>query len=82
MLQQERIPMIKLMRFLFLVCFIGFSMQGCTYREWYEGFRERQRQNCYRYSSQDDIEKCLVRTNSMTYDQYEKAREESKKQNK
>jgi 4-carboxymuconolactone decarboxylase len=33
------------------------------------------------YTSQDEIRKCLDEANSMTYDQYEKARKESKKQN-
>jgi hypothetical protein len=72
--------MIKMLSPLLLACCVYFAIQGCTYRAWYEGIKEQQRQNCYKYISQDEIDKCLDRVNSMTYDQYEKARKEAKKQ--
>ncbi len=49
---------------------------GCTYRAWYEGSQERQRQDCYRNTSQGEIQKCLDRVNGTTYEQYRKGRED------
>ena len=51
--------------------------QGCTYRAWYEGLRERQRQDCYRSPSQSEVQKCLESVNSTTYDDYMKSRKDS-----
>ena len=65
--------------FLLVAC-VFFSSQGCTYRAWYEGFQEQQRQNCYKYSSQSEIQRCLDKANNMTYEQYKMTREASKKQ--
>jgi hypothetical protein len=73
--------MTKTSSILLLACCACFAIQGCTYRAWYEGFKERQRQDCYKYAGQDEIGKCLDTVNSTTYDQYENARKESKKQN-
>ena len=50
--------------------------QACTYRAWYEGFQERERQACYRSPSRDDIQKCLDRVNSVTYDDYRRGLED------
>jgi hypothetical protein len=66
---------------LLAVCFCLFS-QGCTYRAWYEGFQEGQRQECYKNRGRDETQKCLDRVNSTTYDEYEKSRENSKRQSK
>lgn len=63
------------------VCFCMFS-QGCTYRAWYEGFQERQRQECYRNRGRDETQKCLDSVNSITHDEYEKGLENSKRQSK
>lgn len=56
--------------------------QGCTYRAWYEGLQERQRMECNENRGQSEIQKCLDRVNSTTYDEYVKGREASKKQSK
>jgi hypothetical protein len=55
-------------------CLVG---PGCTYRAWYEGFREKQRQDCYQNTSQDGIQRCLDQVNETTYDQYKKSRKGS-----
>jgi len=44
--------------------------QGCTSRAWYEGLQNRERQECYKSPSQGEIQQCLERVNSTTYDQY------------
>ena len=49
---------------------------GCTYRAWHEGFRESQRQKCYKLPSDDAMQQCLNKVDKMTYDQYKKARKE------
>ena len=56
--------------------------QGCTYRAWYEGFRERQRQECYAERGQSEMEKCLERVNSMTYEEYAAGRDNAKREAK
>jgi hypothetical protein len=49
--------------------------QGCTHHAWFEGFKERERQRCHSYVSQDEIERCLENVEAMPYDQYRKSRE-------
>jgi hypothetical protein len=61
------------------MCSCLFS-QGCTYRAWYEGLQERQRMECNENHGRDEIQKCLDRVNSTTYDEYAKSREAAKKQ--
>ena len=51
--------------------------QGCTYRAWYEGFQEGQRSECYKISSQSGTQECLDRINSVTYEEYKRARNSS-----
>jgi len=47
--------------------------QGCTCRAWYDGFNERERQECYKRPNHDDIQACLDQLNNMSHDQYKKA---------
>lgn len=54
-----------------------FCGPGCTYRAWYEGLQERQRQECYNNPSQSEIQKCLESVNSTTYDEYRRKQKES-----
>ena len=54
------------------------AVQGCTCRAWYEGFQEGQRQECYKNPSQGEVQDCLDRVNSRTYEEYRKARENPK----
>ncbi len=62
---------------LLLICCICFiAVQGCTYRAWYSGLQERERQECYRYSDSSAIQECLDEVNRRTYDQYEEERKE------
>lgn len=60
-------------------CFLCMLGQGCTYRAWYEGLQERERQECYKYISQDEMANCLDEVN-VKYDQYQQDRESLKKQ--
>jgi hypothetical protein len=48
-------------------CLFG---QGCTYRTWYEALQEKQRQDCYNDPRQNELQKCLGKTNSISYDEY------------
>ena len=66
---------------LLAVCTVLVS-QGCTYRAWYEGFQERQRQECYAELGRSEMEKCLERVNSLTYDEYVKGRHDAKREAK
>jgi hypothetical protein len=65
---------------LILIACSCFFSQGCTYRAWYDGFQERQRQECYQNRGHDEVQKCLYPVNSITYDEYEKGREIFKRQ--
>ena len=60
------------------VCF-STTLQGCSYRAWYTGFQEEQRRKCYDNPISSEIRNCLERAN-MSYDDYNKYREDSKKQ--
>jgi len=64
------------------VFFCLLFSQGCTYRAWYDGFQERQRQECYQNRGHDEVKQCLDRMNITTYDEYEKDLENSKRQSK
>lgn len=68
----------RMVVFFLTVCFC-LLMQGCTYRGWFEGLQERQRQECYRNTAGGEVQKCLDRVNSTTYDEYMKSREHSDK---
>jgi hypothetical protein len=63
---------------LLLMCLVALC-QGCNRRAWYEGLRDMQRQECYKYSDSFEVQDCLDRVNSMTYDEYEKNRSAKKK---
>jgi len=69
--------MFKKMALLLLAAGACWGSQGCTYRAWYEGFKEQQRQECYRNLSQSEIQKCLDNANSTTYDEYARSRKDS-----
>jgi len=65
---------------LLLAACAGLLVQGCTYQAWYEGFRERQRQECYQERGRSEMEKCLERVNSLTYEEYVKGRDGAKRE--
>jgi hypothetical protein len=69
----------KLLALIFLA-FIYIYFSGCSYRAWYEGFRETERQNCYKIENSIERQQCLDRVDEMSYDQYQKEREKAKKQ--
>jgi len=48
--------------------------QGCSHRAWYEGFREGQRDECYRTTTGAALRECLDGAEATSYDEYEKAR--------
>lgn len=62
-----------------LISAAALASLGCTNRAWYEGFQERQRQECFKNRGQDEIQQCLDRVNSTTYDEYMKARKDTHK---
>ncbi len=72
--------MIKKMALLLLAAVACWGSPGCTYRAWYEGLKERQRQECYQSPSPSEVQKCLDSVNSITYDEYMKSRKDSNKQ--
>ncbi|MBN1472718.1 MAG: hypothetical protein JW925_13140 [Syntrophaceae bacterium] len=69
------------MRLLVLFFFgcVCIACHGCTYRAWYEGFKETERQECYKIVNQTERQQCLDRVDSITYDEYKKAKEDLKK---
>jgi hypothetical protein len=69
--------MIKRMALLLLAAGAFLGIQGCTNRAWYEGFKERQRQECYQSPSPSEVQKCLDSVNSSTYDEYMRSRKNS-----
>jgi len=71
--------MVNKMALLLVAAAACLGTQGCTYRAWYEGFKERQRQDCYQNLSQSEVQKCLDSVNSTTYDEYARSRKESNK---
>lgn len=50
-------------------------VQGCTPRAWYEGFRERRREECYESRNQGEIQRCLEEVDAATYDRYRELRD-------
>ena len=58
-------------------CFAAcvFLQPGCSSRAWYEGFQQTQREQCYRHSSQSQVDRCLEDVNKATYDDYKRKRE-------
>lgn len=66
----------KVFRLLLLIVCFFLICQGCTYQAWYEGLQEQQRQSCYQSQSQSEIQNCLDKVNSKTYEEYRKEREE------
>lgn len=73
--------MIRLFIMALISCGIGMVCQGCSYKAWksglYTGFQEEQKRRCYDNPNQSDIQKCLERVNGMSYDDYNKYREET-----
>jgi len=57
---------------LMLVCLCA---QGCSRRAWYEGLQETQRRDCYKLPNHAEIQDCLERVDTGTYEQYQKDRE-------
>lgn len=61
-----------------LLITLCLAAQGCTYRGWYTGFQEQQRQQCYQNTMNSaDRQQCLDRINNTTYDQYKVQREQA-----
>ncbi|MBF4992334.1 hypothetical protein [Methylophilus sp. QUAN] len=58
---------------LVLMAFTILTMSGCTTQSWYEGVKEGARNNC-RSQPPGEVESCLEKLNTKTYEEYEKAR--------
>jgi hypothetical protein len=63
--------------FLFLA---AIMVQGCSARMWYDGFKQAQMSECSKLQERER-EECL-RDAGMSYDQYERERQESFKKEK
>lgn len=74
--------MIRKTAMLLMVTGASLAGLGCTYRAWYAGLQERQRQECYQSPSQSEVQKCLDSVNSTTYDEYMRTRQGATKQAK
>lgn len=48
-------------------------MTACTNKAWYEGVKEGAKNNC-RSQPPGEVESCLERLNTKTYEEYEKER--------
>ena len=68
--------MTKSLTTLLLAVCVYFSFQACTYKAWYEGFKEGQRQDCYKIEDPNERLDCIDRVNSMTYEEYKRTRED------
>ena len=65
---------------LVLLCTSFFlALYGCTYQTWFEGFKERQRQECLKHVGDDAIQHCLDEVNALSYEAYKRTRSESRK---
>jgi len=56
---------------------IGLACAGCNYQAWYEGFREHERRQCYELSSPGEVRQCLDQVESLSYEDYLRAREKT-----
>ena len=57
-----------------LTCAMGvLVLTGCSTQAWYEGLKLSAQNECRRQPS-GDIESCLARVNTMSYDDYERRR--------
>jgi len=56
-----------------LLLFTALSISGCSTKAWYEGMRFSAQNNCRRQAP-GEIESCLARVNTMTYEAYEQGR--------
>jgi hypothetical protein len=61
----------SLMLILFIV--LSVTMTACTNKAWYEGVKEGAKNNC-RSQPPGEVESCLERLNTKTYEEYEKER--------
>jgi hypothetical protein len=61
--------------FLYILLSICLLLQGCSYKAWYGGLQQKQRQDCYELGSQSDLQSCLQKSD-MSYEQYKISREE------
>ncbi|PLY02625.1 MAG: hypothetical protein C0624_08095 [Desulfuromonas sp.] len=56
---------------------IALACAGCSYQAWYEGFREHERRQCYELTSPGEVRQCLDQINSLSYEDYLRAREKN-----
>lgn len=67
--------MIRIFFILMITAWLCFTTQGCSYKAWYEGLQENQRQDCYEQKNRQDIQKCIENLNHQSYEQYRKSME-------
>lgn len=72
--------MLKITLTLFVFISVVITFSGCSSRAWYEGLRNIERQNCYKIERTTERLECLEKVDDISYDQYQKEREEPQKQ--
>jgi len=60
-----------------LLLIVVTLLLGCTTKSWYEGVKQGAENEC-RIQPQSAMDSCLERLNKRSYEDYEKARTESK----
>jgi len=58
-------------------CILFIVTAGCTHQAWYEGVKAGARNNCQSQPS-GEVEHCLEKLNTKTYEEYEKERSNQK----
>jgi hypothetical protein len=53
---------------LFVAIFIATVPMGCTKQAWFEGLKNREKQECYKYPNDRDVKNCLDHIGDVTID--------------
>ena len=57
-----------------LACAVcALALAGCSTQAWYDGLKQSAQNECRRQTP-GDVESCLARVNTMSYDEYERRR--------
>ncbi len=64
----NRISLFKIFALLLGAC-IFMAAHGCTKQAWFEGLKNRERQECSKYPSESDVRKCLEQVDAASIDE-------------
>lgn len=59
------------------IIFSSLAISACTHQAWYEGVKEGARNNC-RSQPTSEVDACMEKLNTKTYEEYEKERSDRK----